>query len=507
MQRNEARVKSGRRPLKELSNAHNNQGNGVGLRNNGGKWSSKPVSGKKTLLPSAEKKLEEKSSTGRCEEGEDDGSLDRLLLVQSDLSNLTRQIDEIVVQPFKLKEIGKEEKEEIESFASFLAEMLSSLKPWVPRLRNALSGSPKESEKLMEPSLVGTNSGTGDEGDDDDENILVSSPEQTMESLISPSPLVSWRANCTVERGRQVFLLTPLPMSKALSSKCQDSTRSVLEKIASITSSWPLRAFSEETNDDLLKDEAEHPNSSQPSEEPGPVSPLTLPRRDYSMVIMTPCFKVSPPKSCALLEPVSVSTHWKNCNTRKSTPFPVKPLSNLGEESSESSGSETSDYLATKYPELLGIRQAQKLGLGKKDRESSPDWFCSPPKSCILMEPPDETPANVAANTRPLANQEAGIFLSTEKPLQGDHQGTQQEECFGRSLALIESTPIWKDPESTFGKGKRPGETTLKKELWTKFEAASYGFLVKGSAVLDSENKGFLDRLDEVSLDEKSPGA
>lgn len=80
-------------------------------------------------------------------------------------------------------------------------------------------------------------------------------------------------------------------------------------------------------------------------------------------------------------------------------------------------------------------------------------------------------------------------------------------EPFGRSLLLIESTPLWKDPESTFGKGKRPGETTLKKELWNKFEAASYGFRLKGFEGLDSDKKGFLDRLDEASMDAKSPAA
>ncbi|OWM71727.1 hypothetical protein CDL15_Pgr005915 [Punica granatum] len=87
------------------------------IRNNGGKWSSKPVRGKKRLLPpSPDKKLEEKSSTARGEGGEDNASLDRLLLVQSVLTNLTRQIDGIGVQAFHLKEIGKQGTEEIESF-------------------------------------------------------------------------------------------------------------------------------------------------------------------------------------------------------------------------------------------------------------------------------------------------------------------------------------------------------------------------------------------------------
>lgn len=90
MQRNEARAaRLGRRPLRLLSNAHNNRGNINDLRNDGGKRSSKPRSGKKLFSSSSVKKIEGK---GRAEEAGDDDILDRLLLVQSDLSNLTRQV-------------------------------------------------------------------------------------------------------------------------------------------------------------------------------------------------------------------------------------------------------------------------------------------------------------------------------------------------------------------------------------------------------------------------------
>ena len=39
------------------------------------------------------------------------------------------------------------------------------------------------------------------------------------------------------------------------------------------------------------------------------------------------------------------------------------------------------------YPELQGIH---KSGIGKKTVEVSPDWLTSPPKTCVLLEPPDE---------------------------------------------------------------------------------------------------------------------
>ncbi|KAK4754027.1 hypothetical protein SAY87_002131 [Trapa incisa] len=490
MQKNEARAaRTGRRPLKLLSNAHNNRGDGGGCSNNGGKWSFKPQIGKK-LFSSSVEKTERKVG---AEETGDDDILDRLLLVQSDLSNITCQIDEIIVQAFKLDEMSKLGKKEVRCFTAYLSEMLSSLKQWAPRLQNALLNSPRESEKLMvcpgesEKPMVGTDSGAGDLVDDDDnhENISVSSPDQIEScSLISPSPLVSWRANCTVERGRQVFLLTPLPITKALSFKLQESSKAALGKIASPTACIPsLQPSSEKSDGGMLKTEEDRLTSNQPSGKQGFDSPITLPRKDYSVLMMTPCFKVSPPKSCALLQPISESVQWKNCNARKSTPFPVGLSSDLGE-SSESSGSEAPDDLATKYPELLGIKQAQKLGMGKKERESSPDWFFSPPKSCVLMEPPRGN------------NEEADILLTKVIRTQDNNQRTQKQE-------LIESTPVLKDPQSTFAKGKRPGENTLKKELWTKFEAASCGFRLNGCGGLDLEKKGFLDRLDEVSLEDE----
>ena len=59
------------------------------------------------------------------------------------------------------------------------------------------------------------------------------------------------------------------------------------------------------------------------------------------------------------------------------------------------------------------------------------------------------------------------------------------------------------EPESSFRTGKRPGENTLKKELWTKFEAAStFGFQHDLPTVPKSTQKGFLDLLDEACEEE-----
>ncbi|KAK3219975.1 hypothetical protein Dsin_013945 [Dipteronia sinensis] len=73
------------------------------------------------------------------------------------------------------------------------------------------------------------------------------------------------------------------------------------------------------------------------------------------------------------------------------------------------------------------------------------------------------------------------------------------------NLAFIESTPLCKESESTFKKGQRPGENTLKKELWTRFDAAStYGIRYDASAYQKTAvKKGFLDMLEEASFDEE----
>lgn len=110
--------------------------------------------------------------------------------------------------------------------------MLSSLQPWVPRFQKALSTCARQAEKELEQSLASKTISYAVE----DEQFGVESPEQIkLDSLISPSPLVSWRAGCDVERGRQLFLLTPLPISKTLSSKLVDSSKPAFERFTFTT--------------------------------------------------------------------------------------------------------------------------------------------------------------------------------------------------------------------------------------------------------------------------------
>ncbi|CAJ1951083.1 unnamed protein product [Sphenostylis stenocarpa] len=384
----------------------------------------------------------------------EDNDLQRL---RSDISSLLHQIDGLVVQAIevnnhkKKNSINKGGRTEIESFSRILSHMLSSLKPWVPKFQKLLH--PEETDSY------------------DDESRECESPEETTLSLVSPSPLVSWRANCTVERGRQMFMLTPLP----LSSKHHQQSKHHFPPTASATTFM---------DNGIVK--------------PTPIK-LQLPNNQDNgsmLLMMTPCLKMSPPKSCLLLEPISEINPLGDHKFRKATPYPV----GIRCSDPESSGrDDSSPALSMMYPELLGICRDSKAEVGKKTVEASPDWFTSPPKTCVLLEPPDDKIDDrlCVHTTGNILDQQVGTFKDSDgADVPKDHnqaKKSRNQDHFVGSLTHVESTPM---PESSFQTGKRPGENTLKRELWTKFEAASTWGCQK------SAHKGFLDLLEEASCDE-----
>lgn len=229
--------------------------------------------------------------------------------------------------------------------------------PWVPRFQKVLSSHSPEPKSQNEPP---------------------ESPEKgNLCTLISPSPLVSWRANCTTkENGRQLFLLTPLPISKGLSTRHREPPKSVFEKVTS----EPPRNLFQQLNP--------LPVNSKPRLASEASTPMVVSKRNGSIMIMTPFMKRSPPKSCVLLEEFSEPlTHERRCEARRlTTVCPVEEVKCVDSESSPS-GREVPEDLAFKYPELKGIHEARKSVVPKKRIEDSPDWFRSPPKSCVLIEP------------------------------------------------------------------------------------------------------------------------
>ncbi|KAK4726552.1 hypothetical protein R3W88_031469 [Solanum pinnatisectum] len=438
---------------------------------------------------------------------------DRLLLIRSDFSSVIHQIDELV-QVLKLG--GKKSRKEIQSFTHVLSEMQASLKPWVPKFQKALSDlstrpeHPSEQSQISEAVPVVA----------DNTSDAVNSPDQSKwDSLVSPSPLVSWRAGCTTEGSRQLFLLTPLPLRKVLSSKCQGSSKTVgnytsdtnaqqhplfdirgdmedclLENTKSMASQPPsLSDVTEEidippvtgerdilrVNDEvksiLNKVSAHDMTINEVPQERDLISPVKLSQIDSSLLVMTPCLKMSPPKTCVLLEPSSEYNCRDKHGAYKMTQFPVSCHFSSMSEDSESSSSEAAEHLTMKYPELFGIKLSQNLtNGGKVADDESPDFLFSPPKTCVLMELPVEEPLTNAAATET-----------------------------GGNLDIVERTPMMTESKSILVMGKHPGENTLKKELWMKFEAASSdGICFNPSTIHETIQKDFLERLEEVSADE-----
>ncbi|CAA0837288.1 Unknown protein [Striga hermonthica] len=432
------RSKSTRKPLRDVSNA------------------------KIAVKPADNLKINSEHERGQM--GDDD-SLDRLLLVQSDLSSLVRQIDELVVQALQLT--GDKGMKEIIQFADVLSDMQASLKPWVPRLQKALLSQSTAPKNESEQSTERTVSCVPVEH----EGTLFESPEKTKwESLVSPSPLVSWRAECNTEGGRQLFLLTPLPQKGAFSLKRQVMSIPTFQNIET-------------------EENTKCGNSTKISE-----------ANCLSTFVMTPRVRMSPPKSCILLEPISKSAQKKKTlGAYKATPFPPAHARNSGggSQDSDSSGTQSSDDLAIKYPELFGIKLND---LEKKMvEEDSPDWIVSPPKTCVIMEPADEkllenTFGNNLGKQKDAACDQQDNLFALKKV---DYKGGQAIGC---KIDLVESTPMIKEPISCLRTGNQPGENTLKKELWTRFEAATTHGMHFGDSILQDKTtkKGFLDRLEEA---------
>ncbi|XP_027126367.1 uncharacterized protein [Coffea arabica] len=430
--------------------------------------------------------------------GDHDGALDRLLLIHSDISSIIHQIDGLVAQAQKFP--SKQRMKEIELFANVLSEMQTSLQPWIPRFQKVLSTEPVN--QLEEPSTSRNVAYVKK-----DTSHVVESPRPTkLDSLVSPSPLVSWRAGCTTEGGRQLFLVTPLPRPKAFSVKYQEEPKSVLENTTSSTMVQAPVIFDAvgEKNDDLLEGTVVKQTPRKVSDDilkRRCSSPENLMGREGSMLLMTPYLKLSPPKSCVLLEPVPEFRQNVTRGVYQSTPYPTRVKISEGSQDSESSLCRSSEKMSFQYTEHPGIKLSNNYGSRSKVVEESPYRMISPPKTCVLMEPPDDK-LSLSDEAGSVLDHGANLLSVTEVDLQGG-QSLADETCkqgLYRSFKIVESTPILRGPESSIQIGKHPGENTLKKELWEKFEAASIdGIDFDVSVVQQSAQKGFLDRLDEVS--------
>ncbi|XP_010433345.1 PREDICTED: uncharacterized protein LOC104717470 [Camelina sativa] len=426
-----------------------------------------------------------------------DYELDQLFLVHSDITSLLHQIDELVVQTMKRssKTVTKQGTREVESFRSVLSDMLSTLKPWFPRLQEVITESELVSKDQEEQLLMSTSSVRSSKEEEEEEDLFdVESPEPTQfEPLVSPSPLVNWRGgDHNADKGRQLFLLTPLPLGKSEFLKHQkNASKLTAKRIFPTAVANQSLQVSKETSDDALGGEL------MKTAGLGNSSPV-LRRKIQSELLMSPCLKMSPPKSCTLFRPIPESSPPGKQGACKSTCSELGASTSNGSQSSGSSGIDVAEDLCLKYPELLGIQHAPITR--KTDLESSPVWWFSPPKTCVFVKPVNEKKLIDGTGV-------SGMVSSFDFPnINPEAKHTTE----GSMSMVVESTPVFKEPESVMTKNRtRAGESTLKKELWTRFEEASiqdediHFNSMPTTTVRGTKKKGFMERLEEASDNEE----
>ena len=277
---------------------------------------------------------------------------------------------------------------------------------------------------------------------------MVDTPTLTKEeSLVSPSPLVSWRAtDCTIERGKQLFLLTPLPRPKTVMSKAPASSKPAVCEGTSLSSTAPVSLHGGKAGQHNHFTAEAFAKNVESAKELDFASPPNISMEDFSSLLVTPSLK-HPPRSCVLLQPDYEAKSRKLGKFHESTPCPVG--SKMGASTdSENSGNEVSENMAFKYPELIGIKPFYMLKNASKALESSPAWIMSPPKCCALLEPPHEKPLKDDAPLDCHFQQLGGTFsqkmcLASSKEssiqLSEQAQGNSKVSCQGKDNCIISS--------------------------------------------------------------------
>ncbi|KAG8086184.1 hypothetical protein GUJ93_ZPchr0010g7549 [Zizania palustris] len=474
----------------------------------------------------------------------DAAALDRLLLARSDLASLVSQIDELVCRALQCQTLSKRGKQEIESFNCFLSDTVSSLKQWSSSLEQVLEASPDKSKNMFK-SAMGTCSISATKGND---KVLCSSNLHDPDLIVSPSPLVSWRAGpCMADVGKQLFLLTPLAKTKACTSRCPKSSTTQLKTTASMDElNLPnipvLRlTISDDDRPDLERsmkvNEAKTGlmtphfiKAKKGSSEISLFSPFSFSVQKSGRALPSPCLRTALSCKQQRFSPILEGSKKEDILSTGPTQS-SKP--------SETSGGMLSDEiskdLASRYPDFYGFNQSTITTYRRREADDTLDWFLSPLKTCVLMDPSDDKPISSPARDdksfinapwkgleRDNHNLQTTKEFSDEKPIQtpsvyskkallGTPWKALESDNLQKTQGISDDKPIqtpvvhsralFGTPfESTNLKGRRAGETTLKKELWTRFEAVSSNELHFDNSVFQrSDGRHFLDILEEAS--------
>jgi len=364
---------------------------------------------------------------------------------------------------------------------------------WSSRLKQALETGPVETEAISK-NTPGTCLNTAAKGNgkliSDSSKLPDTDPVESpcsnfteADMIVSPSPLVSWHTgSCMVESGKQLFHLTPLPKTEACSSRCTTSktqmkTASSIDQLNNLVRPVSKLAISDDNDPDLEQSVKVKESWT------GTMTPHVAPANKVSLEdkLCSPCTSSiqksrALPKSCLktalsskqqLFSPIPEGSRKEDIDSNGPTG---------DDKRSGSSSDEISKDLASRY-DIYGLNRPTRQA------EDPLEWFLSPLRTMVLTDPSDNNPLPTPAWT----NMEGKLNFPDDKP-------TQTPAVHSKALL---GTP-WKGLESTNLKGRLAGETTLKKELWTRFEAASANELHFDKARFQkTDAKCFLDMLEE----------
>ncbi|KAJ1263779.1 hypothetical protein BS78_09G212900 [Paspalum vaginatum] len=453
-----------------------------------------------------------------------DEALDRLLHARSDLAGIVSQIDELISDAIRCPTVSERGELEIQSFNGFLSDTNASLKQWSSRLKQALETDLVKTKNISKHTPGTCSSSVAKVNDklicstsnlpDTDHIASPCSNFTDANMIVSPSPLVSWRTGaCTVESGKQLFLLTPLPKTKACSSRCPTSKSQM--KTASSTAqlnlpSLPVCKLSivEDDHPDLeqgvrvkeVRTGIITPHvatANKGSLEDRLCSPCTLSTQKSMRALPRSCLKTALSSKQQLFSPIMEGSRKEDINSNgpshgderlESSDEVSKDLASrydlygLNQSTNVESSDEVSKDLASRY-DIYGIKQSTESTYRRRETQDPLQWFLSPLKTCVLMDLPDDKPLPTPARS----DMEEKQDVSDDKPIQTPAVNSK----------VLLGTP-WKGLESTNLKGRQAGETTLKKELWARFEATSTNELHFDKArFLKIDAKCFMDMLEE----------
>ncbi|CAL4894569.1 unnamed protein product [Urochloa decumbens] len=431
-----------------------------------------------------------------------DAALDRLLLARSDLAGIVSQIDELISDALRCETVSKRGKLEIESFNGFLSDTNDSLKQWSSRLKQALKTGPSKIEDVSKHT-VGTCSDSVAKGNgklicSSSSNLHDTDPVPSpcsnftdADMIVSPSPLVSWRTGaCMLDCEKQLFLLTPLPKTKACASRCPTSKTQMKTTSSTAQLNLPsLPVWKLTISDDGHPDQEQGVKVKEARSVTMTPHVATANKGTLEERLHSPCtFSIqksmrAPPRSCLkkalsskqqLFSPIPEGSRKEDIDSNGPS---------QGDKRSQSSD-EVSKDLASRY-DIYGLNQSTKSTYRRREDQDPLQWFLSPLKTCVLMDPTDDKPLPTPARS----NMKGEHDVSDDKPIQ---------------TPAVHSKPLlgtpWKGLESTNLKGRLAGETTLKKELWTRFEAASTHELHFNKSLFQkTDGKCFLDMLEDAS--------